>query len=105
VEHRQLDSAVAVRGPQHCDVLSDVVDPDDTLHPASLDGPLALQLHAKFDEERSDSVKVVDDDEDVVHPLIVMLGLLGVVRPAVAASARETKPPGRSRHPVQTPER
>src|SRR5436190_22406594 len=63
VEHRQLDSAVAVRGPQHCDVLSDVVDADDTLHPTSLDRPLALELHAKFDEERNNSVKVVDNDE------------------------------------------
>jgi hypothetical protein len=27
----------AVRGPQHCDFLSDVVDPDDTLHPPFLE--------------------------------------------------------------------
>src|SRR5262249_23398160 len=56
-------------GPQHCDVLSDVVDPDDTLHPTALDWALALQLHAKFDDERHDSVKVLDEDEDVVHLL------------------------------------
>jgi hypothetical protein len=60
---------VAVRGPQHGDVLPDVVDPDDPLHPTPLDWPLALQLHAEFDEERDHRVEVVDNDEDVVHPL------------------------------------
>jgi hypothetical protein len=69
VELHQLDPAVAVRGPQHCDVVPDVVDPDDALHPTSLDGRLALQLHAEFDEERDNGVKAVDNDEDVVHPL------------------------------------
>src|SRR6266567_1357785 len=99
VEHRQLDAAVAVRGPQHCDVLSDVVDPDDTLHPTSLDWPLALQLHAKFDEERNNSVKVVDNDEDVVHPLDRHAGSPWCCTATVAASAPETEPAGRSRHP------
>jgi hypothetical protein len=51
MEHRQLDPSVAVRGPQHRDVLSHVVDPDDALHPAPLDRRLAFQLHAEFDEE------------------------------------------------------
>jgi hypothetical protein len=69
VELRQLKPAVAVRGPHHCDVDSDVVEPDDTVHPTSLDWRLALQLHTKFDKERSSSLKVVDNDADVVHPL------------------------------------
>jgi catechol 2,3-dioxygenase-like lactoylglutathione lyase family enzyme len=69
VEHRELDPAVAVRGAQHGDVLPDVVDPDDALHPTPLDRPPALQLHAEFDEERNDSVKVVDDIEDVIARL------------------------------------
>src|ERR671918_1882647 len=30
---------------------------------------LALQLHTKFDKERNSSLKVVDDDAHVVHPL------------------------------------
>jgi hypothetical protein len=87
VEHRQLDPAVTVRGPQHGDVLSDVVEPDDTLHPTSLDWPLALQLHAKFDEERNNSVKVVDNDEDVVHPLDRHAGSPWCGTATVAASA------------------
>ena len=59
---------MAVRGPQHCDVLSDVVEPDDTVHPKSLDWRLALELHTNFNKERSSSLEVVDNNEDVVHP-------------------------------------
>lgn len=69
MELRQLKPAVAVRGPHHGDVDTDVVEPDDTVHPASLDRRFALQLHTKFDKERSSSLKVVDNDADVVHPL------------------------------------
>jgi len=69
VELRQLESAVAVRGPHHCDVDSDVVEPDDAVHPTSLDWRLALQLHTKFEKERDSSLEVVDNDADVVHPL------------------------------------
>ena len=60
---------MAVRGPHHCDVDSDVVEPDDTVHPAPLDWRLTLQLHTKFGKERSSSLKVLDNDADVVHPL------------------------------------
>ena len=69
MELRQLKPAVAVRGPQHCDVDSDVVEPDDAVHPTSLDWRLALQLQTKFDKERGSSLEVVDNDADVVHPL------------------------------------
>src|SRR3712207_6520336 len=69
MELRQLKPAVAVRGPHHRDVDSYAVEPDDTVHPTSLDRRLALQLHTKFDKERSSSLKVVDDDAHVVHPL------------------------------------
>jgi hypothetical protein len=69
IELRQLDSAGAVRDPQHCDVLSDVIEPDDALRPAPLEWPLALQLHTEFDEERNNSVQVLDNNEDVVQPL------------------------------------
>src|SRR3982074_3449833 len=57
MELRQLKPAVAVRGPHHRDVDSDAVEPDDTVHPTSLDRRLALQLHTKFDKERSSSLK------------------------------------------------
>jgi hypothetical protein len=56
-------------GPRHCDVDSDIIEPDDTVHPPSLDWRLAHQLHTKFDKECSSSLKVVDNDADVVHPL------------------------------------
>jgi len=39
---------VAVRGPHHCDVASDAVEPDDAVHPLSLDGRFALKLQTKF---------------------------------------------------------
>lgn len=59
---------VTVRGPHHCDVDPDVVEPD-TVDPTPLDGHLGLQLHTEFDAERSGSLEVGDDDADVVHPL------------------------------------
>jgi hypothetical protein len=69
VEPRQLNPAVAVRGPHHGDVGTDVVEPDDAAHPVALDGRLAFQLHTEFGEERLGSLEVLDNDENVVHPL------------------------------------
>src|SRR5947208_10986341 len=69
VELRQLKPAVAVRGPHHGDVGTDVVEPDDAVHPTPLDCCLAFQLHTEFGEERFGSLQVVDNDENVVHPL------------------------------------
>jgi hypothetical protein len=66
---RQLNPAVAVRGPHHGDVGTDVVEPDDAVHPTPLDRRLAFQLHTEFGEERFGSLEVVDNDENVVHPL------------------------------------
>jgi hypothetical protein len=69
VEFRQLKPAVAVRGPHHGDVGTDVVEPDDPVHPTPLARRLAFQLHTEFGEERYGSLEVVDNDEHVVHPL------------------------------------
>ncbi len=69
VELHQLQPAVAVRSPHHCDVDSDVVEPNDAVHPTSLDRHLALQLQTKFDKERDSTLEVVDNDADVIHPL------------------------------------
>src|SRR5437764_4640542 len=44
VELRQLNPAVAVRGPHHGDVGTDVVEPDDAVHQTPLDRRLAFQL-------------------------------------------------------------
>src|SRR5207245_9297215 len=57
VELRQLNPAVAVRGPHHGDVGTDVVEPDDAVHPRSLDRRLAFQLHTEFGEERFGSLE------------------------------------------------
>src|SRR5687768_5048825 len=64
----QLDSAMPVRGPHHCDLASDAVEPYEPIDRWSLDGRLALQLEAKLLEERDGSGEVVHNDEDVVHP-------------------------------------
>jgi hypothetical protein len=69
VELRQFDPPVAVRGPHHDDVGTDAVEPDDTVNRISLDERLALQLHTKFGKECGSGLKIVDNDEDVVHPL------------------------------------
>src|SRR5688572_19807579 len=69
VEPRQLNAAVAVRGPHHRYVGTDVVEPDGLVYPRPLDGRLAFQLHTELGEERFGSLDVVDNDENVVHPL------------------------------------
>ena len=69
VEPRELNPAAAVRGPHQGDVGTDVVEPDDAVHPTPLDRRLAFQIHAEFGEERFASLDVFDNDENVVHPL------------------------------------
>jgi hypothetical protein len=68
VELRQLNPAVAVRGPHHGDVGTDVVEPDGAVRPRPLHLRFAFQLHTEFGEERLGSLEVVDNDENVVHP-------------------------------------
>src|SRR5918992_2211114 len=77
VEPRQLDPAVAVRGPHHGDVGTDALEPDRAVGPGPLDRRLAFQLHTEFGEERFGSLEVVDNDEHVVHSLnhVVLLAL------------------------------
>ena len=60
---------MAIRGPHHGDVGTDVVEPDDAAHPRPLDLRLAFQLHPEFGEERFSSFEVLDDYENVVHSL------------------------------------
>jgi hypothetical protein len=69
VVFRQFQPAVAVWGPHHRDVAADAVESDGAVRPEALDLRFALQLHAEFYEERNGSLKVVDDNADVVHPL------------------------------------
>ena len=69
VELRQLKPAVAVRGPHHGDVGTDVVEPHGPVHPRPLDRRLAFQLHTELGEERLGRLEVLDNDEHVVHSL------------------------------------
>ena len=71
VELRQLEPAVAVRRPHEDDLDPDPLEPDDAVHPPSLDRcrSLALHLQTELHEEGDGSLEVVDDDADVVHPL------------------------------------
>jgi hypothetical protein len=69
VELGQLKATVAVWGPHNRDFGSNVLEPNDLVHPTSLDWRLALQLHTKLDKERLRSLKDVIYDENVVHPL------------------------------------
>src|SRR5215207_8180662 len=69
VELRQLNPAMAVRCPHHRDAGTNVVEPDDLIHRRPLVRRLAFQLHTEFGEERFGSLEVVDNDENVVHPL------------------------------------
>src|SRR5215470_1736549 len=67
VELVQLKPTVTVRGPHHRNLASNILQPNDTVHPTPLHGHLALQLHTKFDKECLRSLKVLDHDENVVH--------------------------------------
>ena len=68
-EFREFDAAVAVGGPHHGDIVLDVLEPHDAVHPLSLDARLALQLHTELREKRLRSFEILDHDEDVVHSL------------------------------------
>src|SRR5690606_29209176 len=52
VELVQLDPAVAVRGPHHRDLASDVFESDSTVHPRPFEWHLSLQLHTELEKER-----------------------------------------------------
>jgi hypothetical protein len=67
VELVQLEASVAVRRPHHCDVAPNALEPDDAVHPRSLDGRLALKLQTKFGKESDRRLEVVDNKEDIVH--------------------------------------
>src|SRR5215510_12071807 len=66
---RQLQLAVAVRGPHHRDVAPDAFESDGAVRPKAFDLSLAFQLHAELGEERDGGIQVFNDDGDVVHPL------------------------------------
>src|SRR5213082_1007540 len=69
VELIELDATVAVRGPHQREGGANVLEPDQAVDRRSLDLRLAFELEAEFDEERLGRLEVVDNDENVVHPL------------------------------------
>jgi hypothetical protein len=56
-------------GPHDGDVRSDAVQPDELVHPFTLDGCLALQFQAQLDEERDSSREILDHNAGVIHPV------------------------------------
>ena len=69
VELVELDATVAVRGPHEREGGANVLEPDQAVDRRSLDLRLAFELEAEFDEERLGRLEVVDNDQNVVHPL------------------------------------
>src|SRR5213596_576126 len=69
VELVELDATVAVRGPHQREGGANALEPDQAVDRRSLDLRLAFELEAEFDEERLGRLEVVDNDENVVHPL------------------------------------
>ena len=69
MELRQLESSVAVRSLHDRNLRADTLEPHDAVHPAALDGSLALQLESELDEELNRGREVVNHDADVLHPL------------------------------------
>lgn len=65
----QLDTTVTIRRPQHRKGGPDILEPDETADQRPLDSLLAFKLEAQLEEERLDGFEIVDNDEDVVHPL------------------------------------
>src|SRR5207249_6861017 len=81
VELVELDATVAVRGPHQREGGANVLEPDQAVDRRSVDLRLAFELEAEFDEERLGRLEVVDNDENVVHPLnrhvLTLVMLLG----------------------------
>src|SRR3954447_1781077 len=69
VELHQLEPAVAVRRLHHRDVRLYALEPNDAVHPATLDRGLALRLESEVGKELDRGCQVVDHHADVVHPL------------------------------------
>src|SRR5439155_1018707 len=69
VELVELDATVAVRGPHQREGGANVLEPDQAVDRRPLDLRLAFGLEAEFDEERLGRLEVVDNDENVVHPM------------------------------------
>lgn len=69
MERRQLDPALAVRGPHDSNVRSHALQPDELIHPGTLDRGLALQLQARLDEEHDRRREILHHQANVIQPV------------------------------------
>src|SRR5438477_8532593 len=69
VELVELDASVAVRRTHEREGGANAVEADQAVDRRSRDLRLAFELEAELDEERLGCLEVVDDYENVVHPL------------------------------------
>jgi hypothetical protein len=69
VELRKFNPPLAARNPHHGDVGPDALEPDGAIRPRALDLRLPFQIHTEFGKERDCRLKILDHNEDVVHPL------------------------------------
>jgi hypothetical protein len=88
VELVELNS-LAIGSPQHRERGPDIREPDQAADQRSFDCRFSLELQAQFDEERLDGFEIVDNDEDVVHPLKchTLSSLASLLMPVLAARA------------------
>jgi hypothetical protein len=69
------------------------LEPHDAVHPATFDGPLALQHESELDEELSRGCEVVNHDANVIHPLDShVLEGKDQIQAAVPGAGRDLKP-------------
>jgi hypothetical protein len=62
-------NALSVGSPHHRQGGADVWKPDQLSDQRAFDYRLSLELKSQCDEERLGGLEIVDDEEDVVHPL------------------------------------
>src|SRR5881275_1662826 len=76
-----------ISSPHHREGGPDILEPDQAPDRRPFDCGLALELEAQFDEERLDGFEIVDNDEDVVHPLKrhILPSLASLLMPVLAA--------------------
>src|SRR6184192_2199368 len=83
-----LMRTLAVGGRPQREGGANVLEPDQAVDRRSLDLRLAFELKAEFDEERLGRLEVVDNDENVVHPLNRHVLTLLVAGPAISLGGR-----------------
>lgn len=85
---------MAVRGPHDGHVRSEAVEPDEPVHPVTLDCRLALRFQAHFDEERDSGREILDHNANVIHSVNRHHYLLS------SAALVAARAPGIRRHPA-----